>query len=779
MHSTRSPGVGTVIRRRDGVDAVRLTRTDDGSNQVRQILESTLVAASAADRVRAAAIRLALAAEGRRTVTSRVTLRDDQTNVFTDMVNYFNAAADHLAKNPTISFPYGRFIQPPRTGKTVIIGETISGAAITATVVVPSQDLVNQVARKLREQLPTVPVGVYYGEAKEAVSGGVNVVTYQILWQHSLNGKLPESIRRSTVVFCDEAHRAMSEARMESLRTAFEPGALRIACTATPDWSERRTLATHFSHLIHEITLQEAVTLDLFAPLKVQVLSVSVDGSSLRTLGGDFDSEKLGRIMSEAPVLEAARVLRYVVDDNAKTPALICCRTVQQARDVHDYLCQNRPAGSPKPALIIGDDPDKKGRQQRLDDFEAGKIDTLVNVGVLIEGWDSARCKLEIDLDPSLSEVRAKQKYFRVMTKDGAKVARIYVVLPQNLREIPLLPQVLFGNSIELHGFDEWLARQPKKPAKRVATPATRARQFKLEGTRMNTRLLLSFDSTAQRLNPKSLSQIREVIQSMVAASPAGSLIFGNFLQRSFSHPLFSGFGIHLLRYCGVRRKLDHYLAFMTKVFPDQAADRLLKKFDLEQGELPSCEEDAWRLQAAVESGLHGDSPADGWRALFGPDEDDTTLEDDYDRRLSLARLLGKIRHMLGERHQNVISRRFGFESNSDEQTLAEVGKGMRLSRTRVSQIEREAMLKLREVLAEQELMNVPVGANDFMPFVAPYRGRYLSVICLNRSVYQLTWQGQCWYYTDPPMYLDEPGTRGVFVQRYSPTRYVRWHPEL
>lgn len=38
-------------------------------------------------------------------------------------------------------------------------------------------------------------------------------------------------------------------------------------------------------------------------------------------------------------------------------------------------------------------------------------------VGVLIEGWNSPRCKLLIDLAPSLSRVRATQKHFRVLTR--------------------------------------------------------------------------------------------------------------------------------------------------------------------------------------------------------------------------------------------------------------------------------------------------------------------------------------------------------------------------
>jgi hypothetical protein len=66
---------------------------------------------------------------------------------------------------------------------------------------------------------------------------------------------------------------------------------------------------------------------------------------------------------------------------------------------------------------------------------------------VLIEGWNSPRCKLLIDLAPTLSRVRATQKYYRVMTRDGDREARIVVLLPRDLPEPPVLPFELFGAS--------------------------------------------------------------------------------------------------------------------------------------------------------------------------------------------------------------------------------------------------------------------------------------------------------------------------------------------
>jgi hypothetical protein len=153
--------------------------------------------------------------------------------------------------------------------------------------------------------------------------------------------------------------------------------------------------------------------------------------SRVRFVAGDYETEGLGRLMSTAPFFRAVELFRYD-PDNARRPCLIACGSRQQAYDLCRYLRRHRPAGTRAPALVLGDTP-RAVRERCLAHFESGVIDTLIQVGVLIEGWSSPRCKLLLDLAPSTSRVRATQKYFRVMTRDGDTQARIVVLLPTNL----------------------------------------------------------------------------------------------------------------------------------------------------------------------------------------------------------------------------------------------------------------------------------------------------------------------------------------------------------
>ncbi len=740
----------TVIRRRgatgetvriSGSDhAVRLPRKfDDGGGDV-----------GSAERIRAAAERIAAVSSERRTALHGVTLRSEQHDVFADVAIYFAAAAVHLAATPSVPFTYGRYVQPPRTGKTVVAAQIIAVAEVTAVVLVPSVALARQWTRELQEKLPTTKVGIYCGDEKDAVSGGVIVATYQIVQAHLREGKLPLAIHGAALVICDEAHRAMTESRMHMLMAAFDPAALRIACTATPDWSEQRTLATYFPWLIHEITLQEAVELDLFARLVVQVLGMQSDGSGIRLVGGDFDAMELGAVMTEDPFLDATLAIRYDPRENAAMPCLVCCVSREQARAVHDRLEVGRPKGTPAPGLILGDTP-PGDRENLLGMFEKGEIDTIVTVRVLVEGWDSPRCKLLIDLAPTVSQVLSKQKFFRVMTKLGDLVARIFMLLPEGLSKAPIFPQELFGKSVETEGYDTWFAKRtaPKKDA--VAKP-TRGPKAKSRPAFEPTR---AFDSADLRLNPNDREEIAEVILGTFKGMRKLPSL-AQFCETHFASELFDGTGTSLLRYCGIRVRRASYLRFMGRIFSDLAANRLLEKDGFfSEGELPSCEEDAALVRSSVQNGQECEI---AWRALFGPDETSVEeIDDAVDERLFMERIafLRADGETLTKEMEEVLSQRFPLDERGDEElTLRKVGERTGIPYSRVLSLECGALSQLRESLRRSTGREEKNVLDEIDPERKSYRvtnrvfyyaGHSVWVMVTRNGRMRFSWNGHIW----------------------------------
>ncbi len=61
-----------------------------------------------------------------------------------------------------------------------------------------------------------------------------------------------------------------------------------------------------------------------------------------------------------------------------------------------------------------------------------------------------------------------------------------------------------------------------------------------------------------------------------------------------------------------------------------------------------------------------------------------------------LERLMDSFENLLGDRHKAVLRKRYGLEDD-EFRTLSSVGDGMELSRERVRQLEREALVRLRE----------------------------------------------------------------------------------
>jgi len=619
---------------------------------------------------------------------------------------------------------YGRLILPPRTGKTVIAAAALGHARCPATFIAPTKALVEQSARELGARLPGTPVGTYFSDRKDVVARGVNVTTYAMLQRDFSAGRVPRAIRESALVFADEAHHVLTAERARMLREVFPPSAARIALTATPDYDDERLLCRVFPELVHEVTLEEALELDLLAPLRVWVVEVDADGASVQVVAGDFDEEMLGRVMSSAPFARAVEVFRYGAV-HAGTKALIACASRQQASDLHRYLTEHRPPRTPPPALILGETPSDE-RERLLLAFEEGAIDTLVQVGVLIEGWSSPRCKLLLDLAPSLSRVRATQKYFRVMTKHEALEARIVVLVPTSLPRLPILPTDLFGASARDYECGELIASAQSSGGRaRLAHLA----HHPVAGVHVKGRVVFSASLARPGLDKESDTELRAVLVTAEppfdAARPPGLFRFRSLL---FRHPLFTGRGDTLLRWMGVPCTRSAYHAFLARLGVDGPAYLALLDEPIATCD-QSCRDDArWLLRALrhpVEPGQRRDEAlVDGYRALSGrpleapPDPCAVALIEE--RREQIAYALG----LLKVRDRRRLAEVFGLLEQRPR-TRSAVAREVYRSDARVSMQVRSALRALQPLLLRSpdglvEIARRTVRVNERPP--PPYR---------------------------------------------------------
>jgi hypothetical protein len=635
--------------------------------------------------------------------TAPLILRREQRAVFSDFMAYLLEVATRPAGSS--GAPFCRIILPPRTGKTVIAGHIIGRAGLTTTVLVPTRTLVYQTAQVLRRQLPRVPLGLFCGEEDSVVEHGVNIATYAMAQRKAVHA-LPAPLRTAALVFADEAHHVMTEPRLRLLREAFDPGALRIALTATPDYDSERRLARFFPDLIHEVSLAEALRLELVAPLRVWVAEVDADGSEVRLQGGDYESGMLGRLMSSAPFFRAVELFRYS-PLNASLPALICCVSRQQAYDLSKHLDQHRPTGRAAPLLLLGETA-RAEREQALARFERGEADTLIQVGVLLEGWSSPRCKLLMDLSPSTSRVRATQKYFRVMTRNGAEEARIYVLLPQHLPRTPVLPMDLLGTHLEEYECGELLGPPADGGQRR---PLERHEKTPVAGVRLKKRILLSTRLESPRLDPSNTRDVRRVLDSCAEFDPAscGPYRFQGLL---FNHPLFTGRGAFLLEWLKVRPTREAFAALLCRLYPEAAARSFLRQRG-EWREEPTCGEDLLHLEQALADSIARTGKPDprlllAWSTLSAEPRAPLSPERQLlrDERNAFMHTLVQ---RLKPRKRKLVTERFGL-SGHPARTIQELSEGEGVSKGRVAGLLWVSLRQMRNWLRRKDAQEFDWG---------------------------------------------------------------------
>ncbi len=627
-------------------------------------------------------------------------LRPDQARVFRDFAAFLLDVAARAGTEESASPTgggadrFGRIVLPPRTGKTVIAAHIIGRSGLRTTFIVPTKTLVEQTARELGMLLPGVPIGVYFGERKEVVRYGVNVATYSQLLRDRACGGLPEEIASSALVFADEAHRAMTQDRGDLLRQGFSTGAVHVALTATPDYDHERVLCRWFPRLVHEVTLEEALSLDLLAPARVWIAEVDAEGSRVQIVAGDYDEATLGRVMSAAPFARAVEVFRYR-GTNARIPALITCATRQQARDLQQYLRTHRPVGTPPPEMVLGDTRPAE-RTRILEGFEAGSTDTLIQVGVLVEGWNSPRCKLLLDLAPTLSRVRATQKYFRVMTRHERSEARIYLLLPRGLPDLPILPMELFGRSCREYECGALLGAETASGGGSVQVEP--ADGVPVAGVALKKRIVLSARLRAPKLVGARLADVRDVLRSSRDFDPLAPCGLQRFLAVRFEHELFSGAGGFLLRWLGVSATTAAYATFLARTFPDGAVRLLLDESELQ--EPAPCRAEVAQLLGMQPCDVEGESAEGGgapghggseeiverWRALTGllPEPAIDPLERLI--RIEEADEIAYLLSALPARRRTITARRFGL-LDERPRTAEEIATELDVSTPRIREI--------------------------------------------------------------------------------------------
>lgn len=340
-------------------------------------------------------------------------LREHQMDVFNDLLCFFESG------NLDESFKTGKrgWIKlPTGSGKTMIFSSLIHATGLRSLILVPNKNLIKQTREHLNELYPDLGVSAFYGDEKD-ISGDIIISTYQSL--HNLDPKLKEGTGCDLVI-CDEAHRALTDRVVDHALDSIGNGRIIIGFTATPDFNEGKRVSKQFGELIHEMDIKEAVMSGILSGVKCVYVQTDIDISSADVGHGDYNEAELERALNVAKRNLAAVEIAKNIQFRGKGIVAFCL-SVNHASNLADLACEHGIK-----AICIHGGLNKQEQEDILSQYEAGEFDMLCSVNMLVEGWDSPRTEVGINLRPTKSLVVAEQRAGRCLrNNEGKKFATI------------------------------------------------------------------------------------------------------------------------------------------------------------------------------------------------------------------------------------------------------------------------------------------------------------------------------------------------------------------
>jgi superfamily II DNA or RNA helicase len=247
-------------------------------------------------------------------------------------------------------------------------------------------ELIDQAIDKARQVAPGRRIGRLQGRDKqyraELVVGSVQTA--------ATAATLPLlKTRRWGLIVVDETHHIAADTYQRVLREldAFAPsGPLTLGVTATLDRADGLALGATFESVVSpRIGLLDLIRHPdgpfLVPPRGIRVKIAELDLAHVKRTAGDFNSGALGAAMSAA--MAPLRIVEAWQEHAKGRPTVAFLPTVAISIEQAETF---RTAGYR--AVHIDADTPSGDRAKLLDDFRAGDIDVLCNVGLFTEGTD-------------------------------------------------------------------------------------------------------------------------------------------------------------------------------------------------------------------------------------------------------------------------------------------------------------------------------------------------------------------------------------------------------
>ena len=298
-------------------------------------------------------------------------------------------------------------VLPTGLGKTVLFAEVIRRMherGARAMVLAHREELITQAADKIRRvtgldaqvEMGEYRVQPYFGEMPPVV---VSTVQTQCAGGDGGGRMSKFDPQDFGLVVIDEAHHATAGTYRRCIDWYRQNPACRVlGVTATPDRADEAALGQVFESVAYKYGVLDAIHNGWLVPIEQQMVTVgSLDFSGIRTTAGDLNQGDLAEVMESERNLQG--IAAPTVEICGERRAIIFATTVEQAERLAEIINRYRPD---RAAWLCGK-TDKEDRRRMLADFKAGRLQFVVNVGVLTEGFDDAGVQVVVMARPTKS----------------------------------------------------------------------------------------------------------------------------------------------------------------------------------------------------------------------------------------------------------------------------------------------------------------------------------------------------------------------------------------
>ena len=337
---------------------------------------------------------------------------------------------------PSIINKHRRFIlkAPTGAGKTVLASEIVEQFYKGKKIVVLCHRLV------LLEQLEKA-LGEKHNVRKLAVSDtGTAFQNYDILLSTHMRAKdvLVDAVPKADLIIVDEAHRVSPNGRgykriIDDFNQFGKEDARFMGLTASPErrtGDQRDQLNLAFDAIIDcaniENLIEEGI---LVRPIYRPHFVHDLDLSSLDISSGDFPVAKLSPAIVKSSMIDHALVC-YAEEREKVLPRPISAWFCPDISVAEATLKRIRLLDIE--ATIVTAKTPINERMKLLELHESGKIEAMVSVGVLAEGWDNPQCNIIVHLRPTLSKVLWGQSVGRGLRSAPGKEKCIIIDVSSN-----------------------------------------------------------------------------------------------------------------------------------------------------------------------------------------------------------------------------------------------------------------------------------------------------------------------------------------------------------